>query len=396
MKVCLLTSLWPLPDRPHEGLFAERRWKAMQERGHSVRVVHPLPHSPGRLGLGPASWRAIARAPRREQREGIAIERPRYWHLPGDARKNARRFAACGLRRVLSGARPDVLVCDYAWPAAAAAQAARAAGLAVVVSGRGSDVLLVRSLPALRDELAAGLAAAGHWCGVSADLVRAMDELGGAPGRGVLVPNGVDLGRFRPGDRAAARARLGWQGEDPLVLVVGHLIERKDPLLAARAFAAGAPPEARLLYVGRGPLEASLRRELARLGIAPRAALLGERPPRELADWYTAADLLLLTSTREGRPNVVLEALAAGRPVLATPAGGTAELLSELPECLGPSRDPAALGARLCELLRHPPPPERLRAAVQPLSWPACAERLEGCLAAAIEAAADPRRPETA
>ena len=90
---------------------------------------------------------------------------------------------------------------------------------------------------------------------------------------------------------------------------------------------------------------------------------------------------LLLTSTREGRPNVVLEALASGRPVLATAAGGTAELLVDWTDrSLAETRDPGTLSRMLTALLDDPPPPAALRASVEPLSWSASLATLEGFL----------------
>lgn len=399
MRIGVLTSLFPTPARPFEGIFCERRYRALRERGHGVHVVHPLPWAPTFLGLAPERYRALASAPRHEERAGLRVTRPRYLHVPKRARGNARRFAAVGRRTLFAGAEPpEVVVCDYAWPAARAVpdrvgdrEPGGREGVGWVVSGRGSDVLLVQGVPSLRPELVRGLRAAQAWCGVSQDLVDAMDALAGHPG-GVLVPNGVDLERFRPRDRGAARARLELDAAGPLVLVVGHLIERKDPLLAARAFAAGAPADARLVFVGRGPLAEPVAALCRELGLGERARLVGEAAPAELADWYAAADALLLCSHREGRPNVVLEALASGRPVVATPAGGTAELLEGRPELLAPDHEPGTIGAALAGVLRAPPAPSELRALVEPLTWSASAERLESLLQRAAREAHD-RRP---
>jgi len=376
MRIGVLTSLYPGPTRPYEGLFAERRWTGMLARGHDVRVVQPLPLAPP---FARGRWRAIAGLPSRETRAGVPIARPRYLHLPGRARPNARAFARAGLAALRAGETPEVVVCDYAWPASAAAPGLRALGIACVVSGRGSDVLQVAGEAGLAEELAQGLRAAGHWCAVSRDLLAAMDRLGGRPGAGVLVPNGVDLALYRPRERSAARAALGIAPDGALVLVVGHLIPRKDPLLALEAFLRGAPRDARLAFVGRGELAASIRQRAD-----GRVSLVGEVAPEVLSDWYAAADLLLLTSTREGRPNAVLEALASGRPVLATDAGGTGEVLAAAPAMLAATRDPAELGARLAALLAAPPPPEACVALVRELSWEKSLDALEACLAASV------------
>ena len=115
------------------------------------------------------------------------------------------------------------------------------------------------------------------------------------------------------------------------------------------------------------------------LGVGERVSLLGERPPEELVDWYRAASTLLLTSHREGRPNVVLEALSAGCPVLATRAGGTGELVSD-PRMLSEERTPEILGGMLAALLASPPGVEELRQSVRHLTWDASLDALEGVL----------------
>jgi len=385
MRIALVTSLWPAPSRPREGIFAEERWRRMVERGHEVRVVRPVPWWPvlcGPLPLGPRSWREHADEPRREERGGIEVLRPRYLHWPRAPRANARRFAARAVAELARLPRPDVVVADYAWPAAMVAQACRAQGRAFVVHGRGSDVLQVGADPSLRPLLAQAVKTAGQWCAVSRDLVAALDALGEAPGRGALVPNGVDGATYAPRDRREARTGLGLDARRPLVLVVGHWIERKDPLLALEA--AAALPDIELALVGRGPLEAALRRRAAQADLAGRVRFVGELPPAELARWYAACDLLLLASKREGRPNVVLEALSCGRPVVACAAGGTGELLRDAPGMLVEGREPDLLAERVRATLAAPPSPEACRALVRHLDWDACLDALELVLARAV------------
>ena len=386
MRIGVLTSLYPCPERPFEGIFAERKWLGLMDRGHHVTLAHPVPWGPRWLAPFLGDGRAyLARIPRVERRGGIEVRRPRFGHLPGRSAGNAARFAAAGVRALMGAGTEalDVVVCDYAWPAAAAVGPLRRAGVPVLVNGRGSDVLQVRDVPGLGESLAGGLADANGYTAVSQDLLDAMVELGGPKPIQALTPNGVDAAHFTPGPRAAARRRLGQGSEGSLVLCVGHLIERKDPLLALGAFAAAAPSDARLVYVGRGPLSDAVEREARALGIGERVSLLGERPPEELVDWYRAADLLLLTSHREGRPNVVLEALSSGCPVLATRAGGTGELVAD-PRMLCMGRSPEVLGEMLAVLLASPPRPEELRQSVQHLTWAASLDALEGVLGEAV------------
>jgi len=385
MRIAVLTSLFPSSVRPHEGIFAQRRWSRMRDRGHDVSVTHPLPWAPAAFGR--ESWDELRRMSAQEERDGVPIRRPRYLHVPRRALGNARAFARAGVAAIESAARPDVVVADYAWPAAVAAKPCAKRGWPFVLSGRGSDVLQVASIPRLRDALRDSLRASNGWCAVSQHLVDSMDELAGAPGRGVLVANGVDFELFRPRDRAEARRAAKLDFDGPLVLVVGHLIERKDPLLALAAFAAlraKHAPGARLAFVGRGALEGEVRAAVEREGLSACVRLVGEASPELLANWYGAADVLLLTSTREGRPNVVLEALASGLSVLATDAGGTAELLVDAPGMLARSRNASELGGMLAALLSAPREPLRLRALAERWSWDAGLDALEALLESAI------------
>ncbi|MEZ6002763.1 MAG: glycosyltransferase [Planctomycetota bacterium] len=381
MNIAVVTSLYPTPAKPFEGVFAERRWTAMAAAGHSVRVIYPLPMAPLPIGR----FAAIAKTPAHQRRGPIAVDHPRYLHLPRNARGNAQRFAKVALRMLRAEPWPDVVVCDYAWPASALAPLLRAHAPKVpcIINGRGSDVLQVAGEAGLGQELAENLRASAGWSGVSLDLVHTMDRLAADGRQGTLIANGVDSDLFQPGDRAAARAAVHVEGSAPLVLVVGHLIPRKDPLLALQAFLEGAPADAQLAFIGRGPLEDELRARVGELGAGSRVAFLGERGPGELREWYRAANLLLLTSSREGRPNVVLEALSSGLPVVATDAGGTSELLPGGCACVS-ERSASAIAAAIRQVLSQPPTAESLRRSVEPLSWQASRQALEQLLASAV------------
>ena len=389
MKIAVLTSLYPSAVRPNEGIFAERRWLRIRDRGHEVAIVQPLPVAPP-IWIGRPDWVEISRMAGIEDRSGLRVERPRYFHWPGRSRSNANAFAKCGLRRILElDARPDVIVADYAWPASAVAPLIEGTEIACVVSGRGSDVNEVAGEADLGKELARYLLSAGHWCGVSQNLVSRMDEIAGIAGRGVLVPNGIDMGLFRPRNREEARQELHMDQQVIIVLVVGNLVEAKDPLLACATFSVLRDlleSPARQVFIGRGPLAANLRKEAKRRGVNEYIQLIGEVEPKELTTWYAAADLLLLCSRREGRPNVVLEALACGLPVLATDAGGTGELLAGLDGMLARTREPAQLAALAATLLSKPRDSHRLSSHVSGFSWDQSSATLEGILMRAVQA----------
>ena len=165
-------------------------------------------------------------------------------------------------------------------------------------------------------------------------------------GRTVVVPNGVDVERFQPGDRDAARARLG-VGSGPLAVCVGRLSRQKgqDVLFDAWPAVLGAVPDARLVLVGDGPDREEL---LAR---APEGSrLVGRADP---LDWYVAADVVVLPSRWEGMALVPLEAAACGRSVVVTDVAGAREAVAPgARSAVVPPEDAAALTAALAARLR--------------------------------------------
>jgi len=152
-----------------------------------------------------------------------------------------------------------------------------------------------------------------------------------------LVGGGVDAHVFTPGDRGAARRRLGLPPDAPLLLTVRRLEPRMglELLLEAFAILRAARPELELAIVGDGSLRRKLVERRAGLGLEQAVRLAGRVPEDELVDWYRAADLFVLpTLAYEGFGLVTAEALACGTPVVGTPVGATPELLVPLDERL--------------------------------------------------------------
>jgi glycosyltransferase involved in cell wall biosynthesis len=177
----------------------------------------------------------------------------------------------------------------------------------------------------------------------------------------VVVPNGVDPSAFTPPSparRAQIREALGVVGNQFLWLAAGRLEPQKDYPTLLRAFAgvagaAGAGGDPVLRIAGQGPLREELEALAARLGVASRTQLLGLRT--DVADLLAAADAVVLSSAFEGLPNIVLEAMAAGRPVVASRVGGVGELVVEgvTGTTVSPGQ-PEELGRAMSEMMAVP------------------------------------------
>ena len=174
-------------------------------------------------------------------------------------------------------------------------------------------------------------------------------QMGIDPEKVRTVRNGCDSSVFHLGDRTAARAQLGVDGQAELVLFVGRLEENKgiEELFEAFTSLAIRRPNMRLVYVGDGLGEQQLRSKAKHLGLEDRICLVGSCSSLKVAQWLAAANVLALPSYSEGFPNVVVEALSCGRPVIATAVGGIPELIDETSGILIAPRDWRALAAAI-------------------------------------------------
>jgi glycosyltransferase involved in cell wall biosynthesis len=248
----------------------------------------------------------------------------------------------------------------------AAALLARRLGKPLVITGRGTDLNLLPRWRRVRRMIRWAAERADACITVSAALREVLIELGIDAGKVRVLRNGVDLVTFAPRNREAARRAWGLEG--PTIASVGHLIERKghDHVIAALP----ALPDVRLLIAGDGPERRRLESLAAELGVAERVRFAGTVPHERLTEVYNAVDALVLASSREGWPNVVLEALACGTPVVATRVWGTPEIVTQ-PEAglLLDERTPAAIAAGMRRLLAAPPDRAATRRFAERFSW---------------------------
>lgn len=357
MHVLTVTSLFPNPLQPVHGLFIQARMEAYARRyGHRWTVIAPVPWYPRLPFRTSALYDAYARVPGREEAPGRVVYHPRYLSLPGIGMPSHGRrmaFAVRGLARRIHAEHPvDVVDGHYVFPDGSAALAAgEAIGRPVVLSARGTDLHTFPGLPAIKPLIAANLEAASHLIAVSSGLARAARELGMPGGKMSVIGNGVDASRFRPRDRAAARARLGLPPDGALLLGVGRLVEVKGFDLFLKAAARLDRGTARVALAGDGPLRASLESLAAGLGLSDRTHFAGSVRNEALADWYAAADFFVMSSVREGWPNAPCEALACGTPVIGARIEGMEDIVASPELGILYDRSEEGLAAALREAL---------------------------------------------
>jgi glycosyltransferase involved in cell wall biosynthesis len=240
--------------------------------------------------------------------------------------------------------------------------AAAAGGRPLVLSLHGSDVYVAERSRAARMAARVALGRARWITACSRDLADRAIALGADPAVVEVLPYGVDAARFAaaPESRAALRERLALDDDDPMIFSAGRFVRKKgfEYLIDAFAEVARARPRARLVLAGGGDLDAELRTRAAARGVAERVSWAGLVPQTDMAAYLAAADVVAVPSVRDdagnvdGLPNVVLEALAAGRPLVATTAGGIPAVIEH--DCTGvlvAERDGGALARAIDGLL---------------------------------------------
>jgi glycosyltransferase involved in cell wall biosynthesis len=331
MKILTVSTLYPNDAQPSHGVFVENRLDFFRRRtGEDVKVIAPIPWFPLTAPVF-GRYARFAEAPLRETRRGIEVRHPRYAIPP----KVGMTYAAKALARVIErearaliaeGWDFDLIDAHYLYPdAVAAGAAARELGKPFVMTARGSDVTELATYPRQRRMILDAVIRSDGAIAVAEALKIDLVKLGAPAEKIRVLRNGVDLSMFHPTDRHAARTALNVKGT--VLASVGSLIPRKGHDIAIGALA--LLPEATLIIAGQGAELGALKAQVERLGVASRVRFAGQLRHEALIDVYNAADALILASTREGWPNVLLEAMACGTPAIAADAGGAREVIRE-------------------------------------------------------------------
>jgi len=333
MRILLVSQMFPGPTAPDLGVFVADLAAALEERGHEL------------------AYAVI------DSRRG---SRAKYLRLGRNAVREARRF------------RPDVVYGHFLFPAGgAAAAAARASGAGLVVTAHGQDVRNLGSIPGVTS--ATRLATRRARVVAVSDFLRRelVARVPALDGRVEVIDCGVNLERFRGRDAKELRAKLGWEGDPPFYVLVGSLIERKNPVRLAEAFARLG--RGSLAVVGDGPLRGELEDR-------SRVRVVGRVPHEEVVDWIGAADVVCQPSLVEPFGQALLEGLASERSVLATRVGGPPEFVRREAGVLVDPTSVDSIEAGLRDAAALPSPNPAARAAAAEHDVRRQAERVERVL----------------
>lgn len=332
LRLLTFTTLFPHRGRPNHGIFVENRLRHLVASGEATStVIAPVPWFPSRSPLF-GDWAKNANAGRQEDRGPIKVYHPRFALPPRVGMLSAPGSLFLAGARELSrlmkaGLDIDVIDGHYIYPDGVAAVAlGQLFKKPVVLTARGSDITQYPTFRLPARMIRWAMRNAGALISVSAGLKAGMIDLGVSEQKITVLRNGVDLQQFRPTDPKIAQN--DWGVTQKILISVGHLIERKrhDLTIEALKFLPGWT----LVLVGDGPEKRKLQTLASQLGLDDRVIFSGQKPHADLSGLYSAADISVLASSREGWANVLLESMACGTPVVASNIPGNPEVVTEL------------------------------------------------------------------
>lgn len=352
-RIALVTPMLPVAHDQTRGRYIYETARALS-RLTEVRTWFIQPRYPRLPGLAPRSFLHDDIGP--DYRiEGLDVEAFSYPAIPGLSRLLngvvASRLLTPRVRRFA----PDLVLAYWVYPDGhAALRTARNLGVPCIVGARGSDIHVRSGINAVMTRRT--IAGVDALLTVSKAMrVAAIDQFNASADRTHTISNGFNTDIFRPLDRAAMREKLGIKPETELVIYVGRLVESKGmrELIEAHGRLVRRKPNLRLALIGDGVMREQLGTLISASGLDASVILSGGCEPAQVAEWIGAADLLTLPSWSEGYPNVVVEAIACGRPVVATDVGGTREIIDATNGILIPARNVDALEQAIDEALER-------------------------------------------
>jgi glycosyltransferase involved in cell wall biosynthesis len=354
LKVLFFTNLFPTPVDTTRGIFHLQLVRELAKIC-DVTVVCPLPWFPRWSFLKRFKrWYSFAEIPEEYEIGGVHIYSPKYVMLPKVSGALQGMLVYWGSLRTILGLHKksalDLINALWLYPdAVAAARIAKKLDIPMVPAALGCDVNRMLNEADKRDQILGMLTAAEKIISVSDGLRENMAAEGIPKERISTIANGVNSALFFDRQQSQERLLLNLPLDKKIIVYVGRLAEEKglSTLIAAVALMREKRNDFLVCIVGDGPQMGELRDQTAALGATESIRFAGHQNHDSIASWLGACDVFCLPSIREGCPNVVVEALSSGRPVIASGVGGIPDMVQETAGILVEPSQPQALAQAL-------------------------------------------------
>ncbi len=383
MKILVITNVFPNSQEPNRGIYNLQQFQELKKfPGYEIQVIAPLPWSlPIKMNK---KWYKIAQIPDKEEIAGFCVYHPRYLVIPkvlSSLHGFSLFLSLIGKVRSVQKRFPfDCILATWAYPDAfAASLIAQRFRKPLITKVHGSDINLYTKPFLLRKLVQYALRASARVIALSGELKNIIVNLGVSEDRVVIVGNGIDEKKFKFENMKNCRDYLHLNNGGKKVLFVGNLMPVKGVtyLLEAMKILLDKRKGLSLTVVGDGTDRPMLEAKAAELGIRDFVNFVGARKHSDIPLWLNASDILCLPSLKEGCPNVVLEAMACGKPVVASRVGGVPEIIkSEDFGILVEPQNPGALAEALSLALDKAWKGSVIREEALKSTWPESAQKL--------------------
>lgn len=379
MKLLIITNLFPNRKEPSRGIFNKQQFIELAKL-YDVKVVAPMP------------WHKSGGIPREEIIGGIEAYHPRYFMTPKVLRSLYGFFFLFGILAKVKAIQKefdfDCIFATWAYPDGfASALLATILKKPLVIKVHGSDINLHTKAFIRKRLIKYALNRSCKVIAVTEALKKSMIDLGIPASKIDVIQNGVDSKLFKPMDMNECRKKLNIGRNRKVILFAGNFVPVKGVKYLLEAFASLCEKKypLSLILIGDGPEEKLLKERCKTLAIDDTVKFIGRKAHDEMPEWINSADILCLPSINEGCPNVVLEALSCGKPVVATRVGGLLEIVDSeevgvLVEPVNPGKLSDALNKALGERWNY----AGIRSRAGRFSWPESAARLKNTLESSI------------
>jgi len=377
-NIIFYTNLFPTPNDMERGVFVYQLAIELNKKT-PVTVICPLPWFPKwgvlkRMG----SWYKMAEVPSKAVVGGITVYYPKYPLIPKISNYLHGFLMFLGTyrltTRIVRENKKSIISGHWIYPDCFSLLLISLLNkLAVTVTARGCDINRDGKNKYLRALIYHTLNKAAHVITVSESLAEEIQKMGIPSERVSAIANGVNKEKFKPLDRIKCRKDLSVPLDRKVFVYVGQLVPVKDHHTFIEGLAElikeCKESDAHAYLVGEGYLKDELINFARACGISSNVHFIGHQSHDRIPMWIGASDVVCLTSIREGRPNAVIEALACGRPVVASNVGGIPELITKDNGIIFRSGDYLSLMDALKEGLSKEWEPDKVKATVDHLSW---------------------------
>lgn len=327
--IVIVTNLYPNLNEPNRGVFIKQLTENLSDI-YDITVVAPIPWRPKLLN----ELKRIATIPAQDTIEGIDVFYPRHIVIPKILRSTYGFFMEFSLGRILKKINDinkiDLISSHWVYPDAyGAVKVAKSMNTPVTVHALGCDINEYSKYPARRKKIIETLNSSNRIVVKSQDLSVKIEALIGKNKKTHTIMNGVDQTKFTSIDMLEARKELGLSVDEDFLVFIGNIQEEKGLEYLLKAFSQLRTKDIRLVVIGSGPQKDALERYASSFDKDGNILFIGPKPHSEIPLYLNAANGLCLPSLREGCPNIVLEALSCGTPVLASRVGAVPQIITD-------------------------------------------------------------------